>query len=68
LKVIGTMSVGHDHIDMEECKKRGIRVGFTPDVLTHATAELTVALLLATSRRLMEGMHSLYQLFYILTS
>lgn len=58
LKVIGTMSVGHDHIDMEECKKRGIRVGFTPDVLTHATAELTVALLLATSRRLMEGVQA----------
>lgn len=35
-------------------KFRGIVVGNTPDVLTDATAELTVALLLATSRRLME--------------
>lgn len=34
---------------------RGIRVGYTPDVLTDATAELTVALLLATARRLPEG-------------
>lgn len=55
LKVIGTMSVGFDHIDLEECKKRGVLVGNTPDVLTDATAELTVALLLATSRRLMEA-------------
>ncbi|GIY06223.1 hypothetical protein CDAR_532341 [Caerostris darwini] len=55
LKAIGTMSVGHDHIDLEECKKRGIVVGNTPDVLTDATAELTIALLLATSRRLMEA-------------
>ncbi|XP_059826054.1 glyoxylate reductase/hydroxypyruvate reductase-like isoform X1 [Hypanus sabinus] len=55
LKVISTMSVGFDHLSLEEIKKRGIRVGYTPDVLTNATAELTVALLLATSRRLMEA-------------
>ncbi|CAB1337151.1 unnamed protein product [Coregonus sp. 'balchen'] len=41
---------------MDEIKKRGVRVGYTPDVLTDATAELTVALLLATARRLPEGM------------
>lgn len=40
---------------MIECKKRGIRIGYTPDVLTDATAELTLALLLATSRRLIEA-------------
>lgn len=45
----------YDHIDVAECKKRGIRIGYTPDVLTDATAELTVALLLATSRRLIEA-------------
>ncbi|XP_062925123.1 glyoxylate reductase/hydroxypyruvate reductase-like isoform X1 [Mobula hypostoma] len=55
LKVISTMSVGFDHLSLEEVKKRGIRVGYTPDVLTNATAELTIALLLATSRRLMEA-------------
>ncbi|XP_078062187.1 glyoxylate reductase/hydroxypyruvate reductase-like [Mustelus asterias] len=49
------MSVGFDHLSLEEIKKRGIRVGYTPDVLTNATAELTVALLLATARRLMEA-------------
>lgn len=49
------MSVGYDHIDMTECRERNIPVGFTPDVLSNATAELTVGLLLATSRRLIEG-------------
>lgn len=38
-----------------QCCNSGIRVGYTPDVLTDATAELTVALLLATARRLPEG-------------
>ncbi|KAM6923352.1 glyoxylate reductase/hydroxypyruvate reductase [Xenentodon cancila] len=55
LKVISTMSVGFDHLALDEIKERGIRVGYTPDVLTDATAELTVALLLATARRLPEG-------------
>ncbi|KAM8961111.1 glyoxylate reductase/hydroxypyruvate reductase-like isoform 1-T1 [Pelodytes ibericus] len=55
LKVVSTMSVGYDHLSLEELKKRGIRVGFTPDVLTEAVAELTIALLLATSRRLIEA-------------
>lgn len=36
---------------------RGIRVGYTPEVLTDSVAELTVALLLATSRRLIEATH-----------
>ena len=49
------MSVGFDHIDLNACRARGVRVGFTPDVLTDATAELTVALALAATRRLMEG-------------
>ncbi|XP_044061303.1 glyoxylate reductase/hydroxypyruvate reductase [Siniperca chuatsi] len=55
LKVISTLSVGFDHLALDEIKKRGIRVGYTPDVLTDATAELTVALLLAAARRLPEG-------------
>ncbi|XP_029915909.1 glyoxylate reductase/hydroxypyruvate reductase isoform X1 [Myripristis murdjan] len=68
LKVVSTMSVGFDHLSLEELKKRllvcvcvflprGIRVGYTPDVLTDAVAELTVALLLTTSRRLIEATH-----------
>nr|XP_033773729.1 glyoxylate reductase/hydroxypyruvate reductase-like isoform X2 [Geotrypetes seraphini]XP_033773737.1 glyoxylate reductase/hydroxypyruvate reductase-like isoform X2 [Geotrypetes seraphini]XP_033773747.1 glyoxylate reductase/hydroxypyruvate reductase-like isoform X2 [Geotrypetes seraphini] len=55
LKVISTLSVGFDHLALEDIKRRGIRVGYTPDVLTDATAELSVALLLATSRRLPEA-------------
>eukprot|EP00099_Drosophila_melanogaster_P022170 NP_649579.2 uncharacterized protein Dmel_CG1236 [Drosophila melanogaster] len=60
LKCVATISVGYDHIDVEECRKRGIRVGFTPDVLTDATAELTLALLLATNRRLFEANKQVY--------
>lgn len=60
LKVVATISVGYDHIDVAECKKRGIRVGYTPDVLTDATAELTMALLLATGRRLFEANKEVY--------
>ena len=55
LKIIGTMSVGYEHIDLEECRQKNILIGYTPDVLTEATAELTMALLLATSRRIVEG-------------
>ncbi|XP_065051175.1 glyoxylate reductase/hydroxypyruvate reductase-like isoform X2 [Rhopilema esculentum] len=55
LKVVSTMSVGYDHVSVPELKKRGIILGNTPDVLTDATADLTVALLLATSRRLFEA-------------
>ncbi|XP_073201835.1 glyoxylate reductase/hydroxypyruvate reductase isoform X1 [Lepidochelys kempii] len=55
LKTISTLSVGVDHLALEEIKKRGIRVGYTPDILTDATAELSVALLLATCRRLPES-------------
>ncbi|XP_065131070.2 glyoxylate reductase/hydroxypyruvate reductase [Paramisgurnus dabryanus] len=57
LKVLSTMSVGFDHLSLGELKKRQIRVGYTPDVLTDAVAELTVALLLTTSRRLIEATH-----------
>ncbi|XP_074850109.1 glyoxylate reductase/hydroxypyruvate reductase-like isoform X2 [Carettochelys insculpta] len=55
LQVVSTMSVGYDHVSLVELKRRGIRLGYTPDVLTEAVAELTVALLLATSRRLLEA-------------
>ncbi|KAI6233712.1 C-terminal-binding protein-like Protein [Aphelenchoides fujianensis] len=58
LKVIGSMAAGHDHIDVDACKRRSIKVGYTPNVLTEATAELAVALLLATSRRLLEANRS----------
>lgn len=55
LKVISTFSVGFDHIDTEYAKKKKIRVGYTPDVLTDATADLAFSLLLDISRRISEG-------------
>lgn len=54
LKVIATMSVGYDHIDVEAVRSRNILLGYTPDVLTDATADLTVLLTLAAARRLKE--------------
>ncbi|EDO47853.1 predicted protein [Nematostella vectensis] len=55
LRVVSTMSVGYDHVTTKELKNRNIPLGYTPNVLTDATATLTVALLLATSRRLIEA-------------
>ncbi|XP_018573314.1 glyoxylate reductase/hydroxypyruvate reductase [Anoplophora glabripennis] len=55
LQIVATMSVGYDHLDVDEIKKRKIKMAYTPDILTDATAELTVALLLATSRRILEA-------------
>ena len=55
LKVISSMSVGVDHIDIEEATKRGIPVGHTPGVLTDATADHAFALMLAAARRIPEA-------------
>ena len=55
LRVVATISVGYSHIDLAACAARGIRVGFTPGVLTDATADLVLALTLATARRLPEA-------------
>lgn len=55
LRVVSTMAVGYDHIDVEACTRRGIPVTNTPGVLTEATADLAFALLLAAARRLPEG-------------
>ena len=55
LKVIGNFGVGVNNIDLAACRRRGIRVTNTPHVLTRATAELTLALLFATARRIPEG-------------
>lgn len=56
LRVISNMAVGVDNIDLQAAERRGIAVGHTPDVLTDATADLTLALMLAAARRLPEGM------------
>ena len=55
LRVIATLAVGYDNIDLAAAAARGIVVTNTPDVVTGATAELTWALILAVTRRLGEG-------------
>lgn len=55
LRAISTFSVGLDHIDLECARGRGIRVGYTPGVLTDATADLTVGMMLDVMRRISEG-------------
>ena len=55
VKVIGTFSVGHDHLDLAAARARGIAVVNTPDVLSVATAECTMLLILAAARRAGEG-------------
>lgn len=55
LRVVANFGVGYDSVELAEATRRGIVVSNTPDVLTEATAELTVALMLALLRRLVEG-------------
>jgi glyoxylate reductase len=55
LKVISTFSVGYDHIDLDFAKENKIRVGYTPEVLTDATADMAFGLLLDSLRRISEG-------------
>lgn len=54
VKVIATSSVGFDHIDLKTAKGKGIVVTNTPDVLSDATADLAMTLLLNVSRRIKE--------------
>ena len=55
LKVISQIAVGYENIDVAEATKRGIPVGYTPGVLTHATADFAFLLMMAASRRLVDG-------------
>lgn len=55
LRAVANLAVGTDNIDLEAAAARGIPVGNTPDVLTDATADLALALMLAIMRRLPEG-------------
>jgi glyoxylate reductase len=55
LKIISSMSVGVDHIDIAAATARVIPIGNTPGVLTDATADMAFALLLSAARRVMEG-------------
>lgn len=55
LRVVANYAVGYDNVDLGACARRGVTVTNTPDVLTRATAELTIALVLALLRRVAEG-------------
>ena len=55
LRLIASFGAGVDHIDLASARQRGILVTNTPDVLTEDTADMTMALILAVPRRLVEG-------------
>jgi len=55
LRVVSNMAVGVDNIDLAVCAELGIAVGHTPDVLTDSTADIAWMLVLASTRRLVEG-------------
>ena len=56
LRVVANYGVGYDNIDLAAAARRGVVVTNTPDVLTDATADLALALLLAAARRMREGL------------
>src|SRR3989442_15475697 len=55
LRVVANFAVGYDNVDLDACRAHGVVVTNTPDVLTNATAELAVTLMLAAARRVGEG-------------
>ena len=55
LRLVANYGVGYDNVDAEACRTRGVAVTNTPGVLDAATADLTIALLLAVRRRVVEG-------------
>ena len=55
LKLVANYGVGYDNVDADACRARGVTVTNTPGVLDAATADLTIALLLAVRRRVVEG-------------
>ena len=58
VKVISNFAVGFGNIDLEAAKKRGIAVTNTPEVLTDATAEIGILLILGACRRVSEGIEA----------
>ncbi|HSJ90617.1 MAG TPA: D-glycerate dehydrogenase [Ilumatobacter sp.] len=55
LLIVANVAVGYNNIDVDACRRRGIVVTNTPGVLTDATADLAMALVLVVTRRLGEG-------------
>ncbi|MFB2532232.1 2-hydroxyacid dehydrogenase [Paracoccus sp. p4-l81] len=56
LKLIANYGAGVDHIDVTSARQRGVLVSNTPGVLTEDTADMTMALILAVTRRIPEGL------------
>ncbi|HDR28965.1 2-hydroxyacid dehydrogenase [Rhodovulum sp.] len=56
LKLIANYGAGTDHLDIQTARQRGILVSNTPDVVTEDTADMTIALMLAVTRRIPEGL------------
>jgi glyoxylate reductase len=75
LRCVANVAVGYDNIDLEAATGRGVVVTNTPDVLTEATADLTLGLILMATRRLGEGERTIrgrrpwsWHMFYMLGS
>jgi len=55
LRAVANVAVGYDNVDVDAARARGVTITNTPGVLTDATADLAIALLLAVTRRIGEG-------------
>lgn len=61
LKAISAKSAGVDHIEVNELTRRSIRLGHTPSVVSNATADFAIGLMIAASRRFFEGYKKIEQ-------
>ena len=59
LRIVSNFAVGYNNVDIDAARELGITVTNTPGVLTEATADLTMALILAVTRRIVEGDHEI---------
>ncbi len=59
LKLIANFGAGIDHVDVNTARQRGILVSNTPDVVTDDTADMTLALMLAVTRKIPQGLHTM---------
>jgi glyoxylate reductase len=57
LRIVANLAVGYNNVDIDAARELGVVVTNTPGVLTEATADLTMALILAVTRRIVEGDH-----------
>ena len=55
LKIICRLGVGLENVPLDLCREKGIKVSFTPEAVTPAISELTIALMLSTSRKICES-------------